>query len=87
MTQTAIKKAASAAGSQSALARHLKVTPQAVQKMCATGRVPAERVLDIERLTGVHRSELRPDLYPSIPEEAGCCDAKYARHSFAPVVN
>lgn len=64
MPKSAIQKAAAAAGGQSALARSLKVTPQAVQKMCATGRVPAERVLDIERATGVHRSELRPDIYP-----------------------
>ncbi|PZQ86029.1 MAG: Rha family transcriptional regulator [Ancylobacter novellus] len=28
-------------------------------------RVPAERVLDVERATGVPRHELRPDLYPS----------------------
>jgi DNA-binding transcriptional regulator YdaS (Cro superfamily) len=27
-------------------------------------QVPAERVLAFERLTGIHRSELRPDLYP-----------------------
>lgn len=27
-------------------------------------RVPAERVLDVERRTGVSRHELRPDLYP-----------------------
>ena len=27
-------------------------------------RVPAERVLEVERLTGVSRHELRPDLYP-----------------------
>jgi DNA-binding transcriptional regulator YdaS (Cro superfamily) len=58
-------KAAKAAGGQSALARHLKVTPQAVQKMCASGRVPAERVLEIEKATGVSRHELRPDLYPA----------------------
>lgn len=64
MKQTAIHRASAIAGGQSALARSLKVTPQAVQKMCATGRVPAERVLDIERLTGVPRNELRPDLYP-----------------------
>ena len=38
---------------------------QAVQKMCATGRVPAERVLKIEEVTGVSRHELRPDLYPA----------------------
>jgi DNA-binding transcriptional regulator YdaS (Cro superfamily) len=28
------------------------------------GKIPAERVLDVERQTGVSRSELRPDLYP-----------------------
>jgi DNA-binding transcriptional regulator YdaS (Cro superfamily) len=26
--------------------------------------LPAERVLDIERVTGIPRHELRPDLYP-----------------------
>ncbi|AYY98831.1 chaperone [Burkholderia multivorans] len=57
-------------GGQSKLARELSkvgapCTPQAVQKMCATGHVPAERVLAIEAATGVSRHELRPDLYPS----------------------
>lgn len=28
-------------------------------------RIPAERVLDVERETGIPRGELRPDLYPS----------------------
>lgn len=64
MEELPICKAAKAAGGQSALARLLKVTPQAVQKMCASGRVPAERVLEIEKATGVSRHELRPDLYP-----------------------
>lgn len=27
-------------------------------------RIPAERVLEVERLTGVPREILRPDLYP-----------------------
>lgn len=27
-------------------------------------KVPAERVLDVERITGVSRHDLRPDLYP-----------------------
>lgn len=30
-------------------------------------RVPPERVLDVERLTGVSRYRLRPDLYGSDP--------------------
>lgn len=64
MNENAATKAAKAAGSQSELARRLGCTPQAVQKMCATGRVPSERVLDIEKATGVSRHELRPDLYP-----------------------
>jgi DNA-binding transcriptional regulator YdaS (Cro superfamily) len=66
MEELPICKAAKAAGGQSALARLLKVTPQAVQKMCASGRVPAERVLEIEKATGVSRHELRPDIYPPI---------------------
>lgn len=28
------------------------------------GRIPAERVLDVERITSIPRHELRPDLYP-----------------------
>jgi DNA-binding transcriptional regulator YdaS (Cro superfamily) len=27
------------------------------------GRVPAERVLEVERFTGISRHELRPDIY------------------------
>lgn len=34
-------------------------------------RIPAERVLDVERITGVSRHELRPDIYPvTQPNEA-----------------
>lgn len=33
-------------------------------------RVPAERVLDIERITGLPRHELRPDLYPAPERES-----------------
>lgn len=64
MIDNAAVRAARAAGGQSALARALGCTPQAVQKMCATGRVPAERVIPIEKASGVSRHELRPDLYP-----------------------
>ncbi len=68
MKENAATKAAKAAGSQSELARRLKCTPQAVQKMCATGRIPSKRVLKIEEVTGVSRHELRPDLYPAEQE-------------------
>jgi DNA-binding transcriptional regulator YdaS (Cro superfamily) len=64
--RTPIQKAVAVIGSQSALARLCGVKPQAVQKWVATGRPPAERVLQIEQVTKgqVTRYELRPDLYP-----------------------
>lgn len=31
------------------------------------GRVPAERVLDVERVTGISRHDLRPDIYGPPP--------------------
>jgi len=65
---TAISKAVQVAGGQSALADKLGISTQAVHKMHKTGRVPAERVLEIEKITGVSRHDLRPDIYP---HEAG----------------
>ncbi|WP_342651478.1 YdaS family helix-turn-helix protein [Pseudomonas sp. REB1044] len=53
-----------AVGSQTALAKILKCTPQNVQRMCATGHVPPKHVLRIESASGVSRTLLRPDLYP-----------------------
>jgi DNA-binding transcriptional regulator YdaS (Cro superfamily) len=43
------------------LAEMLAISPAAVSQW---DRVPAERVLEVERATGVSRHELRPDLYP-----------------------
>lgn len=67
MQENPAQRAARAAGGQSALARAIGCTPQAVQRMCAKGHVPAERVLQIEAAVAglVTRYELRPDLYPS----------------------
>jgi DNA-binding transcriptional regulator YdaS (Cro superfamily) len=65
MSANAISRAAALAGGQSALARKLGCSPQAVQKMCATGKVPADRVASIVTAVDgqVTREELRPDLY------------------------
>lgn len=60
-----ITKAVENAGGQSALARQLDVSPQAVQQWLKKGRAPAERVLAISKATGITPHELRPDIYPS----------------------
>lgn len=60
----AIIHAVDKVGGQSALARKLGIRPQAVQKWCASGRIPPLRVLAVEAATGVSRKALRPDIYP-----------------------
>lgn len=62
-----IAKAARAVGTVAELARKVGVTRSAIHQW---PRVPAERVLEIERLTGISRNELRPDLYPDEHERA-----------------
>jgi DNA-binding transcriptional regulator YdaS (Cro superfamily) len=62
--QAAVIHAVDRAGGQSSLARELGIRPQAVQKWCASGRVPPLRVLAVEAATGVSRKALRPDIYP-----------------------
>lgn len=50
------------------LAKRLGISAQAISQW---RRVPVERVLEVERLTGVSRHELRPDIYPLAHQEAG----------------
>lgn len=42
------------------IAEGLKLTTQAVY---AWDRVPAERVVQVEQITGIPREELRPDIF------------------------
>jgi len=61
-----LERAIEIVGTQAALANALGVTAQAVNQWVSKGRIPAERVLEIERATEgkVTRHDLRPDLYP-----------------------
>ncbi|WP_369952175.1 transcriptional regulator [Ralstonia syzygii] len=63
--ESSIEKAVQAVGSQSALARAVHVTPQAVQQWVEAGRVSHKKVIEVERVSGVPRHELRPDIYPT----------------------
>jgi DNA-binding transcriptional regulator YdaS (Cro superfamily) len=53
--------------SKRALAALMGVSPQAITKW--RKKIPAERVLQIEKKTGVSRHDLRPDLYPREPRK------------------
>jgi DNA-binding transcriptional regulator YdaS (Cro superfamily) len=59
-----IRAAVSSIGSKAKLARRLKISPQAVSQW---KRVPTNRVIRVEKVTGVPRFLLRPDIYP--PED------------------
>ena len=63
----ALNRAMKAVGGQAALAKEIGVTAQAVSQW---EEVPPLRVLAVERVSGVSRHELRPDLYPAEPAEA-----------------
>lgn len=56
-----LEEAVRAAGGIGALARSLGITQPSVSTW---RQIPAARVLEIEALTGVSRTALRPDLYP-----------------------
>ena len=58
--KSALLRAKKAAGGNSGLGRLLGISSQAVSQW---ERIPADRVLDVERATGVSRHELRPDIY------------------------
>lgn len=48
---------------QSELAKAIGVSPQAIHGWKLKGRVPAERVVQVEKATGIDRKIIRPDLY------------------------
>ena len=60
-----VERAAEKAGGVVSLARELGIQHTALYSW---NRVPAERVLDIERITGISRHEQRPDVFGGQPE-------------------
>jgi hypothetical protein len=65
----ALEEAKRAVRGNTGLSRALndEITPQAVAQW---KHVPAERVLQVEKVTGVARHRLRPDLYPDPERES-----------------
>lgn len=55
-----VRAAVRAVGNEFRLARALGLTPAAVYRWW---RIPSERIKEVERVTGVRREKLRPDLY------------------------
>lgn len=65
MSET-IERVIELAGGPSALARDIGgITPQAISQW---KKVPAERVLDVERAIGISRHDLRPDIFGPAPK-------------------
>ena len=62
----ALKAAVAIGGGQKRVAEALGISQAAVSQWMLRGRLPVERVLQLERLTGgkVPRGLLRPDIYP-----------------------
>jgi DNA-binding transcriptional regulator YdaS (Cro superfamily) len=56
-----LKLAIEKAGGYRALARKLGIRYQSIQ---CWEQIPAERVIAIEKITGLRRETLRPDIYP-----------------------
>jgi TorA maturation chaperone TorD len=64
MRDPGLDRAIAAAGGVGALARKIGIAQPSVSNW---SRVPAERVLTVEAVTGVSRAELRPDLFAERP--------------------
>lgn len=62
-----LQRAIDAAGSQQRLAEILGIRSASISEWKVRGRVPAERVLAVEEVSGVSRHDLRPDVFGPAP--------------------
>ena len=76
MTDRGIQEAIRAAGGVTELARRIGISQPSVSNW---SRIPAERVLTVEALTGVARAILRPDLYDEDNQTTGVDKTDLAR--------
>lgn len=67
MPEAALSEAIAAVNGVKALGALLGISHQAVQQWTVC---PPLRVLEVERLSGVSRHRLRPDIYPLVEAEA-----------------
>jgi DNA-binding transcriptional regulator YdaS (Cro superfamily) len=65
-----VERIISAYGGAAALARRIGISRNAVSQWREKDHVPVERVLEIEKITGIPRHEIRPDIYPPPTEAA-----------------
>lgn len=68
MDTTPLDQAIARAGSQQALADALGIKSPSITEWRQRGRIPAERCIAIEGLTGVSRHDLRPDVFGPAPD-------------------
>jgi DNA-binding transcriptional regulator YdaS (Cro superfamily) len=59
-----VKQVIDKAGGPSAMARSLNISTQAIWKWKA---IPIKRLAEIEKLTGIPRAHLRPDIFGKTP--------------------
>jgi TorA maturation chaperone TorD len=76
MTDRGLQEAIRAAGGVTELARRIGISQPSVSNW---SRVPAERVLNVEAITGVARAILRPDLYDENNQTTGVDEPDLAR--------
>jgi DNA-binding transcriptional regulator YdaS (Cro superfamily) len=60
ITDSGLRKAIKAVGTRYQLAKLLGLKPASIQ---GWDRIPYERIVEVEKITGVPREELRPELY------------------------
>lgn len=63
----ALQKAIAISGGQVKLANAINTSQQNISNWLKSGKVAANKVIPIEKETGVSRHELRPDIFP--PED------------------